>query len=121
MATQTQTTTTLGTTWFHGTSTESGLELGDTMDPKRGAFEGCVWATSDVTVAKRYAKDVVAVMGGEPVVYELALLESATVVDCTDSGDLDRDDDADACIVIEHGVRVLAIMSRIATAAKEVE
>jgi hypothetical protein len=107
------------TIWFHGTSSESGLDLGDTMDPSRGAFEGCVWATCDAKLARQYAHDVVAIMGGDPVVYELTVRESATVSDCTESGELDRD--ADACIVVEHGVRVLAILSRCATCAREVE
>jgi hypothetical protein len=41
--------------WYHGTSSTSGLDLGDYLDPQRGSFEPCVWVTSSVLHAREFA------------------------------------------------------------------
>ena len=108
--------TTTKTTWYHGTSSESGLDAGDYLNPRKGNFEACVWATSSKKAAMTYAKDACVVHGGEPVVFQVVLPESATVIVCKRGGDMDYKADADAIIDEqgEQGVATLAILSGVA-------
>jgi hypothetical protein len=103
-------------TWYHGTSSEAGLEPGDILDPRRGGFEPAVWATSSPEAAARYAQDAAAVLGGDPVVYRVVLADHAEIVTCPDGDELDLAVSADAIIDErgEHGVPTLAILTRVA-------
>lgn len=60
--------------FYHGTSSAFDIEEGDTMDPRKGAFEeGVVYATSDLQVARGWANARCAVAGGEPEVWEVEI------------------------------------------------
>jgi len=71
-------------TWFHGTSSESGLESGDIMDPSYGHFPdldiSVVWATSDESHARSFAVSTAALDDGDPVVWTLELTSGADVL-----------------------------------------
>lgn len=97
-------------TWYHGTSDDSGLDVGDTMDPTCGAFEPCVWLTSSREHAAEFAR-ARAALGGSPVVYRVRLADWAEVAAC-DGSDPDYDCGADAllCEVGERGASELAIL-----------
>ncbi len=89
------------TKWFHGTSSESGLSDGDTIDPAKAHFEPAIWATSDRAIALRFAKATCAVHGGTPMVWVVELAETADIVSQT-MAKTDYTVDADA-IVFERG------------------
>ena len=98
------------TRWFHGTSSEAGLEAGDFFDPRKGGFEPAVWATSDPNLAMRYAKDSVAINGGRPIVMEVKIHPSASVKYAPIDEKLPSG--SDTTLTIERGKPVLAVQSR---------
>lgn len=105
--------------FFHGTSTATGLEDGDYMDPTRGAFEPCVWGTSTRAAAQTFAASAAAVLGGEAVVFSLNI-DSAklkTVVSVDDIHDAlatARREGFDALIIEkgENGAPEIAILTK---------
>jgi hypothetical protein len=105
------------TRWFHGTSDEAGLDDGDTIDPSCGSFDRCVWATSSIEIARRFARSRAA-LGGSPVVFEIVIADGAEIVEQTmDETDYGVDADAIYFARGESGVAELAIIRRgIATA-----
>lgn len=104
--------------FYHGTSTETGVETGDRMDPAFGQFEAAVYATSDIKIARKWAADRAAVAGGSAVVFEVLVLDEAVIhaasaVDACEferiaSGGADAIVDADG----EGGATDLIILSR---------
>lgn len=110
-----------GKTWYHGTSTNAGLDIGDEMDPRHGGFTNAVWATSDYKTAKQFARDASVIDGGDPVVYRLnvplgAKIEKSTAENTIDSGRMNAaprfQTDADAILTEEFGEPTLAITKR---------
>lgn len=95
-------------TFYHGTSTSSGLEAGDYLDPRRGNYEPVVWGTASIKHARRFARDVAAVRGGDPVIFEVKWRPDADVVVIRESDDIlesieqAKENDADL-LVIERG------------------
>lgn len=77
-------------TWYHGTTTESGMEEGQIFDPCHGHFEEAVWATLTVNDAKRYAESLQVLTGGDPVVYQIDLSPYAKILVVDDLHDVDR-------------------------------
>jgi hypothetical protein len=65
--------------FYHGTSDAFGIDTGDRMDPSHGGFEAAVYATSDLSIARRWARARCAVAGGEPVVFEVEIADGANV------------------------------------------
>lgn len=105
--------------FFHGTSTATGLEDGDYMDPTRGAFEPCVWGSSTLDHARRFANDTTAVFGGEAIVFGLNLDSAnvktvASVDDISDALDAAREEGFDALIIErgENGAPEIAILTK---------
>ena len=92
--------------WYHGTSTESGLEIGDTLDPKRGNYEACVWVTSSAKAAAIYA-GWTAARGGDPIVFQIEIDPSARIV----LGDETSDADLAVDLVGEHKVPMAAVLT----------
>lgn len=94
------------TTWYHGTSSNSGMTTGEWIDPSRGSFEPGVWATSSLKVARQWAQAASA-LGGEPEVYEIEIIgEVAEVeIDETDAPDAD----AVVCRIGEGGAPTIFI------------
>lgn len=90
--------------WYHGTTSASGMETGDWIDPSRGAFEGGVWATSSLTIARQWARaaDALHDFDDEPteaVVFEVEV--------CTDEVAEVETDEADApaaeVVIVRNG------------------
>ena len=100
-------------TWYHGTSSESGLSDRDTLDPAKAHFEPAIWATSDRAIALRFATAACAVHGGRPVVWVVDLIDSATIIRQT-MAKTDYEVDADAIVFErgEAGVPEIAILRR---------
>jgi hypothetical protein len=105
--------------FFHGTSTATGLEDGDYMDPTRGAFEPCVWGSSTLAHAQRFARDTAATLGGEAVVFALNLgsanIKTVEIVDdINDALDTAREEGFDALIIEkgENGAPEIAILTK---------
>jgi hypothetical protein len=94
------------TKYFHGTSTESGLDVGDKMDGACGSFESCVWATASIEHARRFAR-ARAALGGDPVVFVVRIDDDATVRTVSDSDDIE----ADLRAAREGGVDLIEIES----------
>lgn len=71
----------LSRTYYHGTHTESGLDIGDDLDPTYGSFESCVWVTSDFKHAWEFAYASAAVNEeAEPIVYQVAIDPQAIIL-----------------------------------------
>ena len=112
------------TTYYHGTSTESGLDVGDRMDGRRGAFESCVWATASIEHAHRFALARSA-LGGEPVIFVVQIDEDASVKTIDDADDIEdvlraaRENGVDVIEIEsgEGGHREIAIMRGVSIAS----
>lgn len=93
-------TATTATTWYHGTSTATGMESGDWIDPRRGAFEGGVWATSSLALARQWARSADAVHeGGEPIVFEIEISGDAVEVEADEEEEAPEAD----LVVVRNG------------------
>ena len=113
--------------WLHGTSDESGMEVGDSVDPSFASFEPCVWATESRDHAESFARSRAA-LGGSPIVVAFELVPTARVreIESLDD-DVDsaltsaRDEGLDALIVTsgEGGHREIAILTRDAATVVE--
>lgn len=95
-------------TWYHGTASSTGMEIGDWIDPSRGAFEGGVWATSSAKIARQWALAACALHDdAEPLVFEVEVVGDVAEVDSDESDAPDAD--AVICARGEGGVPTLFI------------
>ena len=101
------------TTWYHGTASTSGMEIETWIDPSRGSFEGGVWATSSLKIARQWANAAVAVAeeGAVPQVFEIEVSEDGLAEVDEDEGDA-PDADAVVCRRGEGGSPTLFLRAR---------
>jgi len=68
--------------WFHGTSTDQGLGVGDFLDPAKNQFgERTAWATASRKHADSfaYAKSAISESGGKPKTYRIEIPRDARI------------------------------------------
>ena len=70
-------------TWYHGTSSSMGLDIGDYLDPRRADCDGHCHAVEHLATACEYARATTVVAGGSPIILVLAL-DAAEVVEVAD-------------------------------------